>query len=109
MKGAPGWLKKEKKFIYVVGVFNHPLHARTVGWFKSEKQANEAVKNNIGDIHEFYYQHAVVEKFAPGFYPMCFNEGAMWYTWDPKKKKYIRKSRIPDVVKKLKIYNLTLK
>ena len=104
------WLHKtpRSKPIYMVGVFNHPTSVRTLGWFGSEQEANLAVKNNESDIHENYYEYVVVEKFYSGLYPFCFTEGSMWYKWDSKKKKYLRKSKAPQIIEKLKVINLTL-
>ena len=106
----PGNQKPKKENpVFMVGVFNHPLSVRRMGWFASEREANLAVKNNLNNIHEDYYRFAVVEKVFPGFYPFCPNHEAMWYQWDNQSKKYIRKSRINEVVKQLGLVNLVLK
>lgn len=107
-KSLPG-MPKNGPAVYVVGVFNHPLSdLRVMGTFPSEKESNLMVKNNAFDIHEGYYRWAVVEKFQFGMYPLCRTQNAMWYRWDSATKKYRRKSRVPSVVAKLRLQNLTI-
>jgi len=45
--------------------------SRCVGYYDNFKDADEVVKNNLGDIFETIYNYAVIEKVKPGLYPCC--------------------------------------
>lgn|SRR5690554_3614814 len=45
--------------------------SRCVGYYDNFKDADEVVKNNLGDIFETIYNYAVIEKVEAGLYPAC--------------------------------------
>lgn len=50
------------------------------GWFTSLRKATLAVMENHGDIHEFSYNYAVIEKSKDGFRNLRAEE--WWFEWD---------------------------
>lgn len=58
--------------------------SRCVGFFKTLEEAENILNNNVGDIFEFYYNYAVVEKMHPGLYPHDLNFKT--YKFDMEKK-----------------------
>lgn len=62
--------------------------ARTIGFFPTEEEAVECVKNNCGDMWEHTYDYAVVEQIFAGIYSLTgmekirifkYNEGVDQY------------------------------
>lgn len=74
-------------------------NSRCVGWFETELDAREVVENNYGDIWEYSYQYAVIEKMAIGLYP--HPEKEIWYEWDNDRKRYIELPEKPDAAKNM--------
>lgn len=70
---------------------------RCVGYFKLFNQAEFAILNNCGDIHETNYQYAVIENFGPGLYPLDLEEN-WWYEWNKDKEEYVRINK-PEIFK----------
>lgn len=63
-------------------VFDRP---RTVGFFRTFREAEKVIKYNLGDISEInYYNAAVIEKVGFGLYPMPKKE--TWYLMESKIK-----------------------
>ena len=63
---------------------------RTVGFFKTLKEAKAVVEENQGDIFEYYYNHATIECLRDGLYPCDgYSEETIFYEWDVNKRKYI--------------------
>jgi len=54
---------------------------RTVGFFRSRREAESMLTGDFGDLGEAgYYQLAAVEEIPPGLYPVA--RGAKWYRYD---------------------------
>ena len=64
--------------------------SRTVGYYKTLEEAQNAVEENHGDIAEnSYYLYCVIESHNPGIYN--YNElFSWWFKYNHKKKKYIK-------------------
>jgi len=57
--------------------------SRTFGWYPSLKKAREAVVTNDGDIHEYSFKYAVIEKVANGVHGgWLYNYKENWYEWE---------------------------
>ena len=56
--------------------------SRTFGWYPSLRKAREAIETNDGDMHEYSYKYAVIEKTADGVHA-GWRQGAKeyWYEW----------------------------
>lgn len=52
---------------------------RTFGFFKNISDAQSAVENNQGEMHECLYDYLVLEKIDCGIHPLAQEE--IWYTW----------------------------
>jgi hypothetical protein len=59
---------------------------RNVALVTDETEAIDIVHCNYGDIYEFSYDYALIEKLQPGLYPAVLKE--MWFQWDKQKKRY---------------------
>lgn len=56
---------------------------RTFGFFYDLKKTREALEENAGDMHEYLYSFAIIEKMYPGIHPMCIEEEEKeWYRYD---------------------------
>lgn len=67
---------------------------RCVGYFKTFKEAEEAVINNAGDMNEDgYYKYAVIENIPEGVYRLDLSP--VWYEWDETTKKYKKIKKCP--------------
>lgn len=78
--------------------------ARTVGWYKKYKKAEECVLKNFGDIYECgYYPYAVIEEVEEGLYP--YNENTWWFAWDQDKKAYLPIEK-PEKLKNICNYSI---
>lgn len=77
------------KFIYTVTsvtIRNNKIdheRCRTWGWFSNFEQANKAVRENLGDMHETTYNYIIVEKHIEGIMGVAFDEKphVQWYKW----------------------------
>ena len=82
--------KKEKKYIYIVTTMrdletgNNP-HSRC--WFSKLKDAKLTIEINDLDLHECYYDYAVIEKVRE--YTLALVDKEWWYKWNNRKKKYM--------------------
>jgi len=53
----------------------------TLGWFKTLKKAQIAIKENWADMYEGQYNHAVIEEMKPGILAgFCVNK-EWWFEW----------------------------
>ena len=57
---------------------------RTFGFFNDYETCVLALHNNWVDMHECYYQYAVVEEVNEGIHPKV--ESYYWFKWDKKRK-----------------------
>jgi len=55
-------------------------NSRCVGYYTNFADADEDVKNNNLDIHEYTYTYAVIEKMEEGLYPLA--KERWFYEWD---------------------------
>lgn len=64
--------------------------SRTVGFFKTLKEAKRIVEENVCDIFEYYYTHATIEMLTDGLYPCDgTSEKTIFYEWDNEQRKYV--------------------
>jgi hypothetical protein len=61
-------------------------NTRCFGYFPTIEEAESAVRENLGDIHECWYTLCVIEKLQPGIHPMGWLEDEsfprpMWFEW----------------------------
>lgn len=64
--------------------------SRTIGYFLTLEAAKRAIKNNICDIHENYYNYAVIEGVEPGLYSST-ESVSYWYKWTKNGYRRIQK------------------
>ncbi len=86
--------------IFTITTMRMDGHAgRTPGWFTSWREADQCVRENWGDIFEFYYHYVVIEHVPPGLYalPNGGLRAEWWYKWDTKAYEPITK---PDKFKR---------
>ena len=79
--------------IYVVTVFqkiDNSLDSsltfgdrRCVGWFESMDEADWAVTNNIADMHNNFYEYAIIERIEPGIFMV--DTDRVIYQWNNDK------------------------
>jgi hypothetical protein len=62
---------------------------RTFGWYFNFEDAEKAVKNNDGDLREYFYDYIVIEEFPEGVWVCRKNE--WWYKWGASKFRRIQK------------------
>lgn len=65
-------------YIYTITTFENfdnkygrPSNSRCVGYYENFKEADKVVRDNFGDIYEWLYNYAVIEKVESGLYPGC--------------------------------------
>ena len=68
---------------------------RCVGYFKTFKQAENAVLNNTFDIWETCYDYAIIENIPEGLYQYDFHP--TWYKFHKLTRKY-RKCKQPSFI-----------
>lgn len=81
---------KKSKTIFTVHCMvntNRISERRTFGWFAELYDANCAVRYNRCDIHECYYNYAVIEEINQGIFGMAVKE--WWWKWDKKQQRYL--------------------
>jgi hypothetical protein len=66
-------------FITAVKSHPYPPNHRTFGYFEDHRSAREAIKNNYGDMYEYYYDFLVLEKIGVGIHPDV--ESETWFQW----------------------------
>lgn len=54
--------------------------SRCIGYFKSFKEAEHIVLNNVGDIEETIYNYCVIENIPEGIYQ--YDQNAKWYKFN---------------------------
>ena len=60
-----------------------PTSSRLVGLFVEKEDAREIIRNNMGDIFEYYYRYAVIEQVELNrLYPVDTTEPPEWYIWE---------------------------
>ena len=65
---------------------------RTVGYFKTQKDAIRCVEGNYGDIYEEgFYKYAIIECVSDGLYQYDLNP--LFFEWNKEKQQYIRIER----------------
>lgn len=68
-------------FITTIQFKNNELKdSRCIGYFKSFKEAEHIVINNIGDIEETIYNYCVIENIPEGIYE--YDQNAKWYKFN---------------------------
>jgi hypothetical protein len=58
------------------------LSSRCWGYFSSKEECIKILHNNITDIHECYYNYAVIEKINEGLYPLPIEREFFEYNRD---------------------------
>ena len=56
-------------------------NSRIVGYFTDKQKAIEAVKENALDIHEYYYDYAIIETVREGIYNGASPSERIVYKW----------------------------
>lgn len=62
--------------------------SRIVGFYENLEDAVSAVTENWGDIHEYYYEYAIIEKVEEGLYNSGTSEDRKVFKWDSKAKAF---------------------
>lgn len=73
---------EENKFGFVV--FGDD---RTWGFFSNKDDAVRVLHNNITDVHESFYEYAVIEEYYEGIGSSTQNR--QWFKWNDKKGGYV--------------------
>lgn len=68
-----------------------------VGWFDNWDEANCAVTNNFDNIHDNFYDYAIIEKVEPGIFSVDIDRTV--YQWNPSLDGY-REIETPEEVNK---------
>ena len=79
-------------------------YLRSVGWFPTFEEANEAVVSNMCDIWEYSYDYAIIEETPPGYYrsaPLSntdVEKGTVihWYKYNESTEQYEKLDKCPD-------------
>lgn len=71
----------------VIGIFDGG-DTRCFGYKKTLTAAEHALNGNWGDMHEYLYEYAVVEKLGPYIHPDVEEE--YWFKWDEEKGGFFR-------------------
>lgn len=84
------------KAVYAINTFiecgvdslGYPITSglRCPGIYETEEDARKAVETNNGDIHEYTYDYALIQRVEFGLYEV---EDIIWYKWDEEKEEYI--------------------
>jgi len=91
VKSKPDY-NEERISIYTITVFESLdekygiINSRCMGYYSNPWDADEDVRNNNLDIHEYLYKYAVIEKVREGLYPCCIKR--WFYKWDDVDKLY---------------------
>ena len=67
---------------------------RTFGFRETLALVEEALNNNICDMHEYLYNYAVVEEMGPYIHPDVEQE--VWFQWDCERKGFFRIEKPPE-------------
>lgn len=57
--------------------------SRTFGYLDNFDEANDALKYNVCDMHEYLYRYAVIEKIGTGIFPIA--EERWFYKYNEEK------------------------
>ena len=68
-----------------------------VGWFDNLDEASCAVENNFEDIHDDFYDYAIIEKIEPGIFNVEIDR--ILYKWNPNLDGY-EQIDIPEEIEK---------
>ena len=63
----------------------HMGSSRCFGYYNSFEEADEAVKENRCDLHEYLYKYCLVEAITPGIHQICLVEDRHFYEFDTHK------------------------
>lgn len=71
---------------FITSILTHgdgrlPFH-RTFGFYAEKRQAEIAVEENRGNMHECMYNFLVIEEIGEGVHALAENE--QWYRWDDR-------------------------
>lgn len=61
---------------------------RCFGYRETLEDAEEALNENMCDMHEYLYEYAVVEKLGPYIHP--YVEEEYWFKWDEDRGGFFR-------------------
>lgn len=79
-------------------------NTRCIGYYFDLDIAIEEVKDNSGDMHEFYYEHCVIEEVKPGLY--YYPRKEIWFEWDHEKEGYVMIDEKPELYKNISGFSL---
>lgn len=74
---------------------------RTVGFRKNFKSADETVRVNMCDIHEYLYNYACIEEIGPHIYPEL--RGRWFYKFNREEDMYERIDT-PDYISEFELF-----
>ena len=60
--------------------------SRCIGYFENKDEAIEAIETNLGDMHEYTYNYAVIEELSSGLYP--YDVEPIFFKWYSGSKGY---------------------
>lgn len=86
----------EKHSIFTITTLKDdlPHRARCVGFYFTQKDAEEAVINNVNDMfEEGYYPYCVIEEMKQGIY--FFPRKEIWYEWSLDSNMYEKLTEKP--------------
>ena len=75
------------KPIYMIIGYEYLDEKVNWGYYYSFEEAEQAVLNNVTDLHKDYYNLMLIEEIYPGLVGRC--ENVYFYEWDSKNKKYV--------------------
>lgn len=65
---------------------NNGGSTRTFGYYNEFEEADQAVKENRLDMHEYLYKYIIVEQIGQGIHPWVKNE--WWYKYNPETNEF---------------------
>jgi hypothetical protein len=89
--------ESNKSMIYTITTFGSPepnAIQRTVGYFTTLEEAQEAVLVDGAHLHEALYDYALIESIVPGIYP--HSEDVNWFKWNKETRGWSMIPGAPD-------------
>jgi hypothetical protein len=83
--------------IFTVTMVTKDFRGACFGWFEKFEEAEKIVLESGESLFEYYYSHAVIEEFGPGFTCSSREE---WYFYDHDAGKCIRVVK-PEAISKI--------
>jgi hypothetical protein len=86
-------MSNELKTIFTLTVVNvvPEKSGGCIAWYASRDNALDAIESNLGDIHEGYFNYAVIEEVEEG--QGCIAKVVAWFHWDKDYSKWMECER----------------